>query len=159
MTSSRIATALIAGLGTLLLGASAARAGDYQIYKDGVCFPNSQCGIDFANVPAGKTVTLSNFSCYVRYPSNNSLGAVQLVLVRNSDGSRAFALTAGVSYPNTSVNVGTGTNSLVVMTNDTIKAVGHFGQHFKTYVQVQKDSDGSVGTVSQFSCSISGTIN
>jgi hypothetical protein len=153
MTDFRIS---MFALGALLLVPAAAQAADYQVYKDAVCTPNSQCGINYAKVAAGKVLRIDNFSCYVRIPNSVSLGAVQLVVV-NSDGGRAMALTPSVHFQD-SPKVG-GTFDSVYVGNETVRVVVRPTQFIRIYAQTQQNSDGSVGTVNQMACHISGTLD
>jgi hypothetical protein len=155
-TGFRASAAMFAGLGALLLSTAAAQAADYQVYRDGVCTPNAECAIDFDVVPAGKKLTIVNFSCYLRFPVGQDVSASQLVLVRQN-GSPAFAVTPNLHLQDTP-QVGAD-DEHVFVSNEVIRAVGKPGQRFRAYAQVRRQSNGSVGTISQLSCGISGTLN
>lgn len=158
MTIFRSAAAMLAGLGALLLAPAAAQAADYQVYRDGNCPANFGCSIDFARVPAGKTLRIDHVSCYLRFDFDGvELVAAQLVLL-NANGSRAFAVTPSLLKQDDPQIAGD-TEEEVFVSNDTIRAVARPGQRFRAYAVVHKDSDGTPGTVSQLSCGISGTLN
>jgi hypothetical protein len=156
MTAFRSAVAMFAGLGALMLAPAAAQAADYQIYRDAVCAPNAECGINFAPVPAGKILRISNFSCYLRFGIDNDVGAAQLVLL-NSNGSRAMAITPHLLYQD---GFALGPNpEEVFVANETVRVVGRPGQRFRAYAQVYDSETGTLGTINQLSCHISGTLN
>jgi len=150
----RAAVAMLAGLGALLLASAAAQAADYQHYRDGACPTGGGCAINFPVVPAGKTVRIDNFSCYLRIPTGLSVGALQLVVV-NANGSRAFATTPNLAFQSI-VKIGA-TTQQVHTSNDTIRAVARPTQVFRAYVNAY-DGNGTLGRVLQFSCGISGTV-
>lgn len=155
MRAFRSAISVFAGLGALLL-VPVAHAGDYQVYKNASCSPNSECGIDFANVPSGKKLRITNYSCFLAFPYNLKLGTSQLVVVNNSNGSPAFVATADMHLQDQPVTeVG---EVKIFVSNDTVRAVAKPGQHLRAYAKVYNNS-GSVGTVTQLSCGISGTMN
>ena len=112
------------------------------------------CAINFPVVPAGKTVRIDNFSCYLSIPTSLSVGALQLVVV-NSNGSRVFATTPNLDFQD-DVKIGATTQD-VYTSNHTIRAVARPGQFFRAYVNAYNDN-GTLGRVLQFSCGISGTI-
>jgi hypothetical protein len=126
------------------------------VYRDGVCSPNAECAIDFDVIPAGKKLTIVNFSCYLRFPVGQDVSASQLVLVRQN-GSPAFAVTPNLHFQDTP-QVGAD-DEHVFVSNEVIRAVGRPGQRFRAYAQVRRQSNGSVGTIAQLSCGISGTLN
>lgn len=148
--------ALFVALGALLL-APAAVAEDYQVYKDANCGQNAECGINFAKVPAGQTLTIENLSCYLRYANDSSVGAMQLVLV-NSDGSRDFAVTPNLHFQDSPKPGENASLQIVHVSNDTMRVVAKPDQFFRAYAQVYRSSNGSLGTVLQLSCGISGEL-
>lgn len=154
-TLFRSAVFMFAGLSAPLLASAAAQSATYQVYKDADCAPNAECGINFAKVQDDKTLKLNGFSCYLRIPENTRVGAAQLVLV-NSDGSRAFATTAFLQLQD-GPRVGADFQRVYV-SNDTIDVVAKQGQRFRAYAVAYKSNDGSVATVSQLSCGISGEL-
>jgi hypothetical protein len=156
MTAFRNAVATFGGLGALMLAPAAVQAADYQVYRDAVCAPNAECGINFAPVPAGKVMRISNFSCYLRFGINNDVGAAQLVLL-NANGSRAMAITPNLLYQD-GFALGQNTEEVFV-SNETVRVVGRPGQRFRAYAQVYSSNDGTLGTISQLSCHISGTLS
>ena len=155
------ATALIFGLWPIL-AAPQSHAEIYQEYRDGVCAANAECDIDFPEVPAGKILRVSNLSCYLRTPRSGSgqsgVVAAQLVVMRVSDGKRILAITPSLAVQENNVTVGSLTEQVHV-SNDIIDAVAKPGQRVRTYAIVNKNSDGTRGTVSQLSCHISGTLD
>jgi hypothetical protein len=155
MISFQNAIAMFSGVCALSLVPVAAEAADYQVYRDAVCTPNTQCGINFAKVPSGKLLRIDNTSCYVRIPPTVSLGAVQLVVV-NANGSRAMAITPDVHFQD-DPRVEGAINSVYVG-NATVRVVVRPTQFIRIYAQTQNNSDGSVGTVNQMACHISGTL-
>lgn len=148
----------VVGLAALSLTPNAAFAADYQVYKDASCSPNSICVIDYDNIPAGKTLKLTNLSCYLATSDAFGLAAAQLVLMRNKSGRRVMAITPNFFFQSL-VQTGPNSKSNIFAVNDTIKISGSPGQHFRVYAQVHRGSDGSIGTVQQLSCHISGTLD
>ena len=73
MPLHRKALAFFAALSTFSVVSTTAKAADYQRYQNGVCAANSVCHISFPQVPVEKTLTLSNFSCYLRMTQSNDL--------------------------------------------------------------------------------------
>jgi hypothetical protein len=157
MTIFRGAIAMFAGLSALLLASVAVSAADYQAYRDGACKPFTQCGINFTEVPADRVVRIDNVSCYVRFSTGIALQAVQLVLA-NVNGSRAMAITLSAHYQGRVVT-GPNINDIhqVFTSNDKVRVVAGPLQFFRAYAQTSQ-SDGSVGTINQLACHISGTI-
>jgi hypothetical protein len=161
MKAFRSAVAMLAGLGGLLLMPAAAQAADYQVYKDAFkgdakCAANAQCIIDFATVPAGQKLTITNLSCYLSHKEGVGLAALQLV-VQKANFDRVFAVTPNLQLQS---KVAVGDQQYFVwVSNDTIKAVTKAGQHVRVYAEVHKGTDGSVGTVEQLACGISGTLS
>ena len=151
----RSAIAMFAGLGAFLLAPAAAQAADYQVYRDAVCTPNAQCGINFPPVPAGKTLRIDHVSCYVRFLDVNEVSAAQLVVV-NSAGARVFATTLNLQFQD-DPEIGA-TSQRVYASNDSIRAVARPTQFFRAYAQVHNGDTGNVATILQLSCGISGTI-
>jgi hypothetical protein len=147
----------LAGTVTVLALPSSAEAADFQRYLNGTCAVNSVCNIDFPNVPAGKTLRLANLSCYIRFNQDNDLYGAQLLLVNNSTGGIALAITPSLvtqGFPQASPSV----TERVYVSNDTIKAVAVSGQHFRAYAEV-RNSSGGVASISQYACHISGSLN
>ena len=157
MSLGRKALALFAGMGAFVSLSAAAQAADYQRYLNGTCAVNAVCNIDFPNVPAGKTLTVSNLSCYLRFIADRTIYGAQLLLVNNGTGAIAMAVTPSLYAQNGVATSGT-TIENVYVSNDTIKAVAVQGQHFRAYAEVHASSTGAVATVSQYACHISGTL-
>lgn len=164
MTVFRGALAMFAGLGALLLLPAAAQAAHYQVYKDALrgdaeCKADSQCNLNFARVPAGKVLSIDNLSCFLRHKQGVGLFALQLVVQgpEASGNKRIFALTPNLQLQST-VNV-SGENQNIWAVTDTIGAVATAGQRFQVYAIVRKGTAGTVGSVEQLSCGISGTLN
>lgn len=155
MSASRVAIA--AGVISMFAPA-AAQAADFQVYRDASCGVNQVCVIDYDNIPRNKTVRLENMSCYVSFESSQDLAALQLVLMRNTNGRRLMAITPNPVFVDNIEN-GAGNFNAIYTANETIRVVGETGQHFRIYAQVASDNNGAIGTVTQLSCHISGTIN
>lgn len=157
MTVFRNALTVLAGCGALMLLPTAGQAADYQVYKDANCAPNAQCGINFAKVQAGKKLSIDNVSCYLRFGISDEVFAAQVVVVNQNGGSRAFAMTPSLRSQDTPM-VDAETETQVFVSNDTIRAVAKPNQFFRIYAQVHTPT-GAIGTISQWSCGISGTLN
>jgi len=134
-----------------------AQAAEYQRYQNGACAAGSICNIDFPNVPAGKVLTISNLSCYLRLPSTSDLYGAQLLLIQNSTGAVVFALTASLFRQNT-VRISPTVDEETWVSNDAIRAVARPGQHFRAYAEARSSSSGAIATISQYACHISGTL-
>ena len=156
MIPFRTSIALLAGLGALFLVPATAEAAFFQEYIDGNCSANAGCNVDFPVVPAGKTLTVTNASCYLRFPTSGSLLAAQYVIFNVTSGKRIVAITQAM-HSQSVVKTAVGSESVYV-SDDQILALGKPGQRFRAYALVNKDSDGSPGTISQLSCHITGTL-
>ncbi|MCI0465489.1 MAG: hypothetical protein L0Y57_00535 [Beijerinckiaceae bacterium] len=127
---------------------SAAEAAPFQQYKNGVCTTGPICTIDFAVVPSGKRLEITNASCYLRASVDLQLHAMQfLVLEGTAIRSALTLLPKFVDDISLSVPVQT-----VYSANHSIFAFANAGQRFQAYVELKH------GTYSQFACHISGQL-
>ena len=127
---------------------SAAQAGRFQQYLNGACGGINVCTINFAAVPAGKTLDVSNFSCYLRVSGAADVYALQLLQIR-AGGSIGNAVTADLHQVDTIVGPPA---QRVYQSNDTVFAFATAGQRFRAYAELR------AGTFSQFACHISGQL-
>lgn len=156
MSLRRKALAVFAAASSLALVSTTAQAVDYYEYQNGACAPNSRCHIAFPNVLAGQYLTLSNLSCYLRFVSTNNIYGVQLLTARNTTGTILHAVTPSLHLQNY-VKTSPSTLEAVFVSNDSIHAVAIAGRHFNAYAEV-RNSSGSIATISQFACHISGDL-
>ncbi|MCI0423751.1 MAG: hypothetical protein L0Y50_04395 [Beijerinckiaceae bacterium] len=126
---------------------SAAQAASFQQYLTGTC-AGQVCNINFMVVPAGKTLNVTNFSCYLRVSSTADIYALQL-LVAGPAGGIQNAVTASLQRVDF---VGPAPGQDVFQSNDTIFAFATAGQRFRANAQIRN------GTFSQFACHISGQL-
>lgn len=145
MTASRSAwvATLVLGLG---LSATASQAAPYQKYLNGTR-PNPICNIDFPVVPAGKTLTITNVSCYIRQTNAADFYASQLLVIGTGGG-----ITHAVTLNNNRTEFISGSNEEVRQSNDQILAFARAGQRFRAYVERRN------GAFSQVACHISGEL-
>jgi len=133
-----------------------AQAADYQKYQNGACVAGSLCNINFPVVPAGKTLRLSNLSCYLRFNVVNDLYGAQLLLL-NASGGVIMAVTPQFAKLGTvTVNAN---SEYVLVSNETIRVMSVAGQRFRAFVEVRNCVSGTAGTVSQYACHISGDVS
>lgn len=71
---------------------SPAEAAPFQQYKNGVCTSSSICTIDFAVVPAGRRLEITNASCYLRTSLTNELSAMQFLVIEGTATRSALTL-------------------------------------------------------------------
>lgn len=159
----RRTVAIFSCLSALLLAPAFAEAAVYQVYKDSFrddanCPSNAECGINYDRVKAGKTLKITNVSCYLRHAESVGLAALQLVVQNNDSGNtRDYALTPNLQLQ-TKVAMSDG-NQFVWAADDIVNVTVKAGQRIRIYAQVRKGSDGSLGSVLQLSCGIAGKIN
>jgi hypothetical protein len=84
MMKSHFLSALLFASAALPFAAEA-EAAPYQQYKVGVCGTSATCTITFPNVPSGKTVELTNVSCYVGMGDLLGIRKIQLQQVSSSN--------------------------------------------------------------------------
>jgi hypothetical protein len=160
----RSAAAVLASLGALTLVPATAQAADYQVYKqtlpgDPECQPNSQCNDNFARVSQGQVLRIDHLSCYLSHKEGVSVGVLQLVVQGPAaSGNKALFVVTPNLVLQSKVNVD-GVTYFNWVSNDTIRAVAKAGQRFQVYAQVRKGTNGSLGTVENLACGISGTVN
>lgn len=142
-------------LGLIGFGAaSPAKAADFQQYLQGNC-SGLICTVNFATVPAGKTLKASKASCYARvntphFFTDGNLFAMQLLLVR-PNGVAATAETMSAlrvgrfSGPNN-------TETSVYQAHNDVQMTAKAGQRMQGYVQITE------GTFQQVACHISGSL-
>jgi hypothetical protein len=153
MKMKRLIAFTLLGLGLSL--SSAAEAARFQKYLNATSCPGSGlCNVDFANVPAGKTLDISNVSCYLRMEDSGAAGlyAMQLLQI----GAGGGILNAVTLDPQiTDSGTPTGQNfSSIWAANHTIYAFATAGQHFRATAQLMNVS----GRITQFACHISGQL-
>jgi hypothetical protein len=140
------------GLGAVAVAAlsSGAEAAKFQQYKNGVCGPVAVCTIDFGVVPAGKTLEISDASCYLRTTEDANFFAMQLLVMNGA--TTTSALTLGpftrlfgqLAAPGDSVNV--------YQVNSPVYAFATAGQRFRGYAEIRG------GQYRQFACHVSGQL-
>lgn len=141
-----LSAALLLGLSLTLPGdAEAAR---YQKYLNGNC-PNTICTINFPIVPAGKTLVLTNVSCYVRLNGTDAELYAQQLLQVGAGGGVGVAVTLASGFRQT---IDALPNQVVLSSNHAIDVFATAGQRFQAYAEVRR------GTFSQFACHISGQL-
>jgi len=158
MLFSRKIPGIWAAVCVSIIAPNVGQAADYQRYQKGECANNAVCNIDFPDVAAGKTLKLSNLSCYLRLFSNTEIEAAELLLINNSNGNTVLAVTPSLEFQS-SPRVGQNSIQGVFVSNDTIRAVGKEGQHFRAYAKVRNSSTGNVATVAKYNCLISGSLD
>lgn len=131
------------------------QAADYQRYQNGACAAASLCNINYPVVPAGRTLRLSNLSCYLRFSNLSRIYGAQLLLL-NASGVVIMAVTPRLAQQG-QITVGNNVE-LAFASNDNIKVVATAGQRFRAYVDIRVNSGGAIGTVSQYACHISGDL-
>ncbi len=149
MTFFRSISLGLALFGGLAIDSYGAFAAPYQQYKVGVCGTAATCTITFNPVPSGKTVELTNVSCFVSMSAGAGIKRLQLqqALANNST-------PISVALPPAPYLVAFGTPAQadlgVVNLPVTLSATG--GQKFRTRAEIVG------GTFKEFSCHISGRI-
>ncbi len=154
MPLHRKALAFFAAVSTFSVVSTTAQAADYHVYRSINCGANP-CYISFPFPSPGKTLTLKNFSCYLRMPQSSDLYGAQLL--RHSFGFPLVAITPSLYKQNT-VRTSATVLEDVFVSNDTIHAVVSGYDYFQAYAEARNGSTGAVGTISQFACHISGTL-
>jgi hypothetical protein len=123
-----------------------AEAADYQKYLNGNC-AGVICTLDFPVVPAGKKLTISNTSCYLKTFATTDLVAMQLLVIKGATPLTAVTLGPASEYfaanPSTSIH----------QVNAQIFAFAQAGQRFQAYAEVRNGSG-----FQQFACHISGQL-
>jgi hypothetical protein len=135
--------------GMVALGHGSSTAAPYQQSKTGACGASSTCQIVFPAVPAGKTVELTNVSCYVSMSAGAGIKKLQLqqVFANNTAGVSATLVVAPML-----VAFGTSAQADIGMTNAPVTLYATGGQKFRA----RADLVG--GTFKEFSCHIAGRI-
>jgi hypothetical protein len=144
--------ALFFGLGAMSLcafGSGVVSAAPYQQSKTGVCGSAATCQISFSAVPAGKTVELTNVSCYVSMSAGAGVKKLQVqqVLASNTAGVSATLVVAPML-----VAFGTSSQADLGMVNAPITLFATGGQKFRARVDVVG------GTIKEFACHVAGKI-
>jgi hypothetical protein len=137
----------------LTLGALAgpASAKPFQQYLNGNC-TGSLCKINFAAVPAGQRLIVSNISCYMRLkqvpPSgfNPEIRASQMLVV----GANLTTVVNAITLVPESI--GRTDDELVYSANHAVSAFANQNQRFQAYLELNR------GSFSQFACHISGDL-
>ena len=147
---SRSTVFALLGCAACISLSSAAQAARFQQYLNGACV-GLVCTINFSVVPAGKTLDVSNFSCYLRVSGVDSgksdVFALQLLQIK-AGGGIGNAVTADLQF----VDSITTPSERVYQSNNTIFAFATAGQRFRAYAELK------AGTFSQFACHISGQL-
>jgi len=122
----------------------------YQRYLNGACTDPTVCNINFPVVPAGKTLQITNVSCYWRVFGSPNVGiyAEQLLLIAANGTTILSAVTLQPELVSTLVG-----GRSVYSSNQTILAFAAAGQRFRAWSLL----DGST-THAQFACHISGQL-
>lgn len=155
MALLRSTLVLFVGTVSVIVADKPVQAADYQKYVYSGCGLEAPCLIDFPNVPAGKVLTLSNLSCYLRFYEGYSLFATQLWVVNNNTGDIVMAVTPSLQYQTTTYN-SEGVRHKVYVSNDTIHVFAKPGQHFRAYAEIR--DVGGANSPELFACGISGKI-
>jgi hypothetical protein len=146
MTRISLATLAVC-LASVVASQSATAVTHFQQYRNGVCEREAGfCGIPFNTVPAGKTLEITNTSCYVRGDGPMNIYSLQLEQ-RGPSGNAGTAVTLVPFHIDTLSN-----GEEVFQSNDQVLVRATAGQHF--YAHLQKRS----GIVLQFACHISGRM-
>lgn len=138
------AAALLA-LGTLVAPSSAR---PFEQYLNGACGAKI-CTINFAKVPAGQRLEVTNVSCYIRLkavPGRPSIRAVQL-LVLGANSNNAVSATTVVPFFTSDDGF-----EVVHSANQIVTAFANAQQRFQAYVEI------SSGVFSQVACHIGGDL-
>jgi hypothetical protein len=125
-----------------------AQAAPYQIYLNATCGTSLICNIDFPEVPAGKTLTVTNVSCYLRFDSDAAIYALQLLQMKKG-GATAMAVTLvpqqiGVTSDGAAFDK-------VASSNQIVDVFAGAGDHFRIFAQIDKGA-----SFEQLACHISG---
>ena len=140
----RSAVAVLA-LGAIIAPASAK---PFQQYLNGVCGA-TLCTIDFAKVPAGKRLDVTNVSCYVRLRNvtgRPAIRAAQLLVIGANPNNTLNAVTL---VPHEVSNL---VSEIVFSADHPIAAFARSKQRFRAYVEI------NFGAFSQVACQISGDM-
>jgi hypothetical protein len=130
---------------------SAAQAARFQEYLSSpdACIHLDICTLNFSVVPAGKTLDVTNFSCYLRTLEGAEVYAVQLLQIK-AGGDIGNAVTADLQLVN---YITRPFRAKVYQSNNTIFAFATAGQRFRAYAQLTRG-----GGFVQFACHISGQL-
>lgn len=110
--------------------------------------PSNPCAVDFATVPAGSRLIITNTSCYIKTDSktDTEVDALQL-LVSNKNEK---ILTASTLAP---FLVSSTSTSLVFSANHPVAVFANAGQHFQAFLSLTSSTP-----VPLFACHISGQL-
>ena len=156
MRTKRLIAFTLLGLGLSL--SSAAEAARFQKYLNATSCPDtigpSLCNISFAIVPAGKTLDITDVSCYLRMEDSGAsmLYAMQLLQI-SAGGGILNAVTLNPKITDSGTPTGQNFSSIWA-SNDEIFAFATAGQRFRAVAQLGNTS----GKITQFACHISGQL-
>ena len=146
-TISRCFLSALLGCFCWLSASSGAQAALYQRYQNGACASNLNCFITFPLIPAGKTLQVTNVSCYLRVIEITEIFAQQLLVI----ASNGTTIISAVTLEPRIIDTFSGSPSKTVYSaNHTILAFATAGQRFRASSQLR------YGNNDQFSCHISG---
>jgi hypothetical protein len=117
----------------------------YQLYKNGSCTAAKICSIDFPAVPAGRSLEISNVSCYLRVDGASVLNAMQFLLMEGAAVKSALTVEPRLIG-------GSAATSLVYAANHHVLMFVSAGRRLQAYADLTQ------GTYSQFACHISGRM-
>ena len=161
MSRIRNAFVTLAALGTVFGAPTAAQAEVYQKYLSRNCNEVFLVGciLGFPSVPAGKTLTITNLSCYLRTSAKASIYGAQLWVSEGTADNVLFAMTPSLQFLNkVASNPANVTIGNVYVSNDTILAVAKAGQFFVAYADARNLTTGEIVNIPQYACHISGQI-
>ncbi|MPZ58095.1 MAG: hypothetical protein GEU91_16690 [Rhizobiales bacterium] len=138
----RFAGALLACLFWLPV-ASAAQAAPFQDYRNGAC-GSGICNINFAPVPSGRRLDISNVSCYLRVSQDADVYALQLLVAQGANISSAVTVVPQF------VDSVAGIGDRVYSADHHIFAFANAGQRFRIYAELKG------GVYRQLACTSAG---
>ena len=142
-----IAASVLVAIGTFTAPVSAK---PFQQYLNGACGA-TVCTINFAKVPAGQRLEISNVSCYLRLKfderGNAKIRAAQFLILGANPNNIVSANTIVPAY------VASQGGEDVFSANHTVRSFANPQQRFQAYVEINN------GSFSQVACHISGDMN
>lgn len=110
--------------------------------------PANPCIVDFATVPAGSRLNITNTSCYIKTDSKTDAEVDALQLLVSNKNEKI--LTASTLVPFFVSNNGT---SLVFSANHPVAVFANAGQHFQAFLSLISPTPATL-----FACHISGQL-
>jgi hypothetical protein len=149
MKLSQIVLSAALGLGAIATASSGAEAAKFQRYLNGACGPVAACSIDFGPVPAGKTLEITDASCYLRTTSDANFYAMQLLVMRGATVTSALTMGPMTRFFS---EVAPGEFTNVYQMNNPVYIFANAGQRIAAYTEIRG------GQYRQFACHISGQL-